>query len=245
MIEGTMLRAFSRMANFKAVVTSYMPQWAKRFIEMLSQFLGTQYRGFLLSDQHSSSTCPVLYPVEMDAKKWFTSRDRRSKGLVQLDAQISTILGRSIFDPAITNCSHLILRGAKYSTVGPEEPANSSKGRNSHVQFRVGENLELGRIVAIVYDGRLDGPREVGVGVTLIVQPYQELSALDAAVDPYRREEWAAIGARLVYPSFRDFLAVPLEDLKSHVAVCRFNLDKGVSRLLMWPLDRVSSIFLL
>lgn len=245
MIESTMLRSFSRMANFKAVVQSYMPKWASRFVEIISRFLGIQYRGFLLADQHPWDTCPMLFPMDMDAKKWFTSRDRKMEGLVKLDAQISPLLGLSIFHPDVTNCSHLTLRGAKYCTVGPDKPAASPKGRNSHIQFRVGKTLRFGRIVAIVYNGRLEEPKQVAMGARLVIQPYEEMSAQDAAVDPYRREEWAAFGARLVYPSFQEFLTINLEDLVSHVAVYTYNQSEGASRLLMWPLDRVSVIALL
>ncbi|KIO16229.1 hypothetical protein M407DRAFT_34122 [Tulasnella calospora MUT 4182] len=240
MIESTMLRTFSRISNFKAIVKGYMPKWAHQFIEMISEYLGSQYRGFLSTDQGSLVTFPVLYPMELKPQKWFTSQDSQLDRLATLDREISPVLGWSLLEPGVTICSHMTFQGSKYSSVGLGKPAASLKGHNSYIQYRIGRTQGFGRIVAIVHSSRLDKPSQVQAGTKLIVQPFQELAALHAAADPYRREEWAAIGARLVYPLFQDFVSISFEDLLSHVGVYKFDGAEGFSALLMWPLDRVS-----
>lgn len=244
MIEGTMMRQFSRISNFKAVIKCHTPKWASRFIEVISDYLGSQYRGFLSSDQGSLATFPVLYPMQLKRQKWFTARDSQTEMLTKLDQDVRPVLGFSLWEPRVTLCSHMTFRGAKYSSIGLDEPAASVKGRNSYVRFRRGGTRRVGRIVTIVHSSRLEAPSQVHAGTVLVVQPFKELTPSHAAADPYRREEWAAIGARLVYPLFEDLVSITIEDLVSHVGVYKSEGAEGFATLLMWPLDRVSELAL-
>lgn len=222
------------MANFQALLWLNTPFPAPlRPLLTLVRESFSSYTGTLLTDNDAQFSQDV---VPEPSKR--RGRARIPPDLSFQESQLLQTL--RIPENASLRVHPYFTRGnARFEPIKPRQKEKWEAGKNSSVSFQApdGLGIQQGRITRIV-EVEDDGSSRI----LALIEPYERLGAEDAEVhDPFRR--YPELGAGIYYNSFGAVCAVPSSKIVGHVARCKWDSKRGLTRatVALISLDRVSS----